>query len=70
MVNGQYVEGLGLGISRNLFNADVLDEFLGSLDVPLELDQRILWPDNKAFFSIVTQGVESNRHQDLCGDIS
>lgn len=50
MVNGRYVEALGLGLSRNRFDADVLGEFLDRVDEPLGSDQRILWPDNGAFF--------------------
>jgi uncharacterized protein (TIGR00661 family) len=53
MVNSRYVEQLGLGISRNIFNPKTLDEFLSSVDNPLGNDERILWPDNKAFFEIL-----------------
>jgi len=50
MVNGRYVEALGLGLSHNRFDAGVLGEFLDSVDEPLGADQRIIWPDNEVFF--------------------
>lgn len=50
MVNTRYAEELELGISRNMFDAKTLDEFLSGVDEPLRNDKRIIWPDNAAFF--------------------
>lgn len=49
MIYGRYVEGLGLELSRYNFDPNALNEFLISLDKPIENDERILWPDNAAF---------------------
>jgi uncharacterized protein (TIGR00661 family) len=53
MINGQYMEKLGLGISAEKLDEAVLERFLTEIDRPMPSDERILWPDNDKFFRIL-----------------
>jgi uncharacterized protein (TIGR00661 family) len=56
IINSQYIEKLGLGLSARRLDKDVLSCFLSRLDKPLPDDERIIWPDNEKFFQTF-QGV-------------
>lgn len=53
IINGHYIQKLGLGISAEKLDEAVLAEFLDELDKPMPDDDRILWPDNDRFFRIL-----------------
>jgi uncharacterized protein (TIGR00661 family) len=53
IINGQYIEKLGLGISSEQLDPAVIARFLKELDKPIPTDERILWPDNDRFFEIL-----------------
>jgi hypothetical protein len=55
VINAHYIEKLGLGLSTNELNEEVLAQFLHQLDKPMPTDERILWPDNEKFFAILQQ---------------
>jgi len=55
VINAHYIEKLGLGLSTNELNEEVLARFLDRLDKPMPADERILWPDNGKFFTILQQ---------------
>jgi uncharacterized protein (TIGR00661 family) len=55
MVNAHYIQKLGLGISANKLNEEVLSDFLEHLDKPIRDDERILWPDNDNFFRLLQE---------------
>jgi uncharacterized protein (TIGR00661 family) len=55
VINAHYIEKLGLGLSTNELNEEVLARFLDQLDKPMPDDERILWPDNEKFFTILQQ---------------
>ena len=54
-VNAVYAERLGIAHQVNQINADNLSRFLDDLDKPFSTDERILWPDNEAYFAILAQ---------------
>jgi len=54
-VNAVYAERLGIAHQVNQINTDNLSRFLDDLDKPFSTDERILWPDNEAYFSILAQ---------------
>jgi uncharacterized protein (TIGR00661 family) len=56
IINAQYIEQLGLGISAEELAGEGIERFLSRLDEPMPSDERILWPDNAGFFRIL-QGV-------------
>jgi uncharacterized protein (TIGR00661 family) len=65
MINGKYVEALGLGISRRSLDPKTLEEFLSSIDEPFRDEAQIMWPDNDAFFQVLHKvlrkvGTEAN----------
>jgi uncharacterized protein (TIGR00661 family) len=71
MINARYAEELGLGLSRNAFDSDALKEFLSSIDEPAADDERIIRPDNAAFFEIlhevlsnIDSGIEVTRSRE------
>ncbi|MHC4356959.1 MAG: glycosyltransferase family protein, partial [Planctomycetota bacterium] len=53
IINGQYIEKLGLGISADKPDEETIARFLDELDKPVPTDERILWPDNERFFEIL-----------------
>jgi len=53
IINGQYIQRLGLGISAENLDEPVIARFLDELDKPMPEDERILWPDNDKFFDIL-----------------
>jgi hypothetical protein len=52
IINGHYIEKLGLGVSAENLDEQVLGRFLNQLDQPMPDDGRIIWPDNERFFEI------------------
>lgn len=55
IINAYHVQRLGLGLSRKELNEQVLAEFLSELEKPMPDDDRILWPDNENFFSVLDE---------------
>ena len=55
MVNAHYIQKLGLGVSANELNEDVLADFLGHLNKPMPDDEKILWPNNDKFFGLLEE---------------
>ncbi len=55
IINGHYIEKLGLGLSAEKLDEQVLGRFLGQLEEPLPSDERIIWPDNRRFFEILQE---------------
>jgi uncharacterized protein (TIGR00661 family) len=53
IINSRYIEQLGLGISAEKLDEQVIARFLGELDKPMPTDERIIWPDNDRFFEIL-----------------
>ena len=53
IINGHYIQKLGLGISAEKLDDAILAKFLDELDKPIPDDSRILWPDNDRFFQIL-----------------
>ncbi len=64
IINGHYIEKLGLGISSEKLDEGVLKRFLEELDKPMPSDERILWPDNDKFFGIL-QDVLNKLHKPI-----
>ncbi len=59
IINAQYVEKLGLGISADRLNEVAIKRYLETLEKPMGNDERILWPDNEKFFQILQQTFDS-----------
>jgi len=59
VINAHYIEKLGLGISAKELDEPAITRFLDELDKPIPDDERILWPDNKEFFKILQQQLNS-----------
>ena len=57
IVNANYFEKLGLGITARRLNETVLKRFLQQLDEPISQDERILWPDNERFFETLERAL-------------
>ena len=57
IVNANYFEKLGLGITARRLNETVLKRFLQQLDEPVSQDERILWPDNERFFETLERAL-------------
>jgi uncharacterized protein (TIGR00661 family) len=55
IINAHYIQKLGLGISAEKLDEDVLALFLEELDKPMPDDERIIWPDNDNFFEILQE---------------
>ncbi len=55
VINAQYVEKLGLGLSAKELDEPTITRFLDELDKPMPTDERILWPNNEKFFAILQQ---------------
>lgn len=55
IINGHYIEKLGLGLSAEKLDERVLGRFLDQLDAPMPDDERILWPDNERFFETLQE---------------
>ncbi|HUT29120.1 MAG TPA: MJ1255/VC2487 family glycosyltransferase [Sedimentisphaerales bacterium] len=55
IINAHYVEKLGLGVSAEKLDEEVLGRFLDGLDRPMPDDGRILWPDNERFFEVLQE---------------
>lgn len=53
IINAQYIEALGLGLSSEKIDEPTLARFLKQLDKPIPNDERIIWPDNEKFFQIL-----------------
>jgi uncharacterized protein (TIGR00661 family) len=53
IINAQYVQKLGLGISSEKLDETAIAQLLDQLDKPVPTDERILWPDNERFFQIL-----------------
>jgi len=64
MINGHYIEKLGLGISAEKLDEAILAWFLKEIDKPMPGDERILWPDNDKFFRIL-QDVLNKLHKPI-----
>jgi len=64
MINGHYIEKLGLGISADKLDEGVLKRFLNQIDTPVPDDEGILWPDNDKFFRIL-QDVLNKLHKPI-----
>jgi uncharacterized protein (TIGR00661 family) len=64
MINAHYVEKLGLGVSAEKLDEDVLERFIGELNKPMPDNERILWPDNEKFFRIL-QDVLNRLHKPI-----
>ncbi len=64
MINGHYIEKLGLGISAEKLDEAILARFLKEIDKPMPGDERILWPDNDKFFRIL-QDVLNKLHKPI-----
>jgi len=69
MINGHYIEKLGLGISAEKLDEAILARFLKEIDKPMPSDERILWPDNDKFFRIL-QDVLNKLHKPISIAIS
>ena len=69
IINADYIEKLGLGVSAEKLDEDVLGRFLNQLDKPMPSDERILWPDNDKFFRIL-QDVLNKLHKPISIAIS
>jgi uncharacterized protein (TIGR00661 family) len=59
IINAQYVEKLGLGISAGTLNETAIKRFLETIEKPMGDDERIIWPDNEKFFQILRQTFDS-----------
>ncbi|MHC4124409.1 MAG: MJ1255/VC2487 family glycosyltransferase [Planctomycetota bacterium] len=57
ITNAHYIEKLGLGVSANKLDKDVLQRFLNELDKPTPEDERIIWPNNERFFEIMQKAL-------------
>jgi uncharacterized protein (TIGR00661 family) len=57
IINAHYIEKLGLGLSADKLDEEVLGRFLSILDEPMPDDGRILWPDNRRFFEILQESL-------------
>jgi uncharacterized protein (TIGR00661 family) len=55
IINANYIQKLGLGISAEKLDETVLAQFLEELDKPMPDDERILWPDNDKFFRLLQE---------------
>ncbi|MHC4545915.1 MAG: glycosyltransferase family protein [Planctomycetota bacterium] len=64
IINAHYIEKLGLGVSAEKLDEDVLGRFLEHLDKPMPSDERILWPDNDKYFRIL-QNVLNNLEEPI-----
>jgi uncharacterized protein (TIGR00661 family) len=53
IINGHYIQKLGLGLSSEKLDENILAQFIDELDKPMPDDERILWPDNDEFFKIL-----------------
>ena len=53
IINGSYIQELGLGISAEKLDEGTIARFLDELDKPAPIDERIIWPDNERFFDIL-----------------
>jgi len=53
IINGQYIQKLGLGISAENLDEPTIARFLDEIDKPMPSDEKILWPDNDKFFDIL-----------------
>jgi uncharacterized protein (TIGR00661 family) len=53
IINAHYIEKLGLGVSAEKLDEEILGRFLRHLDKPMSRDERILWPDNNKYFKIL-----------------
>jgi len=53
IINAQYIEKLGLGISAENLDEPAIARFLEELDKPIPSDEKIIWPDNDKFFYIL-----------------
>ncbi|MGD9110516.1 MAG: glycosyltransferase family protein [Phycisphaerales bacterium] len=58
IVNAHYVQELGLGLSCKELNEQSLTDFLTEIEKPMPDDDRILWPDNEAFFNVLQERLE------------
>jgi len=55
VINAHYMQKLGLGISTEKLDETVVGRFLDELDKPMPDDERIIWPDNDGFFTILQE---------------
>ncbi len=69
IINAHYIEKLGLGVSAEKLDEDVLGRFLNQIDKPMPSDESILWPDNDKFFGIL-QDVLNTLHKPISIAIS
>ena len=53
IINGQYIQRLGLGISAENLDEPTMARFLEELDKPIPSNESIIWPDNDKFFDIL-----------------
>ena len=55
IINAQYAEMLGLGISAEKLDSNNLASFLDLIEKPMPKNSKILWPDNDKFFNVLQQ---------------
>jgi len=53
VINACYAEKLGLAVSREKLDEQVIARFLAEIDKPMPSYEEILWPDNDKFFHIL-----------------
>ena len=53
IINADYIQKLGLGISSEELDKETVGRFLAEIDKPMTNDERIIWPDNDKFFQIL-----------------
>jgi len=53
IINADYIQKLGLGISSEELDEETVGRFLAEIDKPMPNDERIIWPDNDKFFQIL-----------------
>jgi hypothetical protein len=55
ILNSLYIEKMGLGQRRRSIDSDGVQSFLNNLDTFLTEHEKIEWPNNQRFFSILDQ---------------
>jgi len=65
IINGHYIQKLGLGLSAEKLDEEIIARFIDELDKPMPDDERILWPDNDEFFKTL-QNVLNKLDNPIC----
>jgi uncharacterized protein (TIGR00661 family) len=58
IINAQYIEKLGLGICAEQVDGTAIKHFLDGIEQPMPDDEKIIWPDNDAFFAMLQQRLD------------